>query len=425
MKLSMLTTLISFSLILILSGCGAKAKPASSQNVVVDSSLPQIKLTQHGVKTDMKSVALEWKSIKDKRVQGIYLYKVVLDLNNTKSNDEYLDTIENRFATHYIDMDVEPNSRYQYYFKTYSKDAEGLSSEKVVVQTKPILDSVTWIYATKDMPRSAKIIWRPHTNKLVSGYQIQRRTLEEKEWKVIADLEGRLRAEYIDSELKNHHTYVYNIRALTYNKLISKASDEVMVTTKALPKEVVNINATDDQPRMITITWQETNINDFLKYNVYRSSKVDGNYKLIAEISKNSYTDHIEKDGAKYYYRVSTVDKDGLQSKYDVYSAQGITLVRPTPPALVEAKVVDDGIVLKWSKSDERTLSYVISKRHKKSIFDEVIEEFDGITNTSFHDTNIQPATKYFYKVYAVDENKIRSQESIEIELETAKVKEN
>jgi len=425
MKLSTLTTLISVSLILILSGCG-KPKPASPQEVVTDSSLPKIILTQDGVKTGMKSVALEWESIQDKRVKGIYIYKVALDENRT-SNDtgnEYLDTIENRFATHYIDVDVKPNNRYSYYFKMYSATAEGMKNEAKIVSTKPILDSVTWIYAAKDMPRSAKIIWRPHTNKLVYGYQLERRSLAEIEWSIVVNLDGRLRAEYIDNDLKDKHTYKYRLRALTYNKLISEPSKEVMVTTKALPKEVINIKATDNKPRMIVITWEKTNIKDFLKYNVYRSKKIDGGYKLIAEISKNSYSDAIREDGAKFFYRISTIDKDSLESSYEANSAQGRTLTKPKEPALVEAKVVDKNIILKWNKTDERTTSYVVSKRYKKSMFDEVVEEFDGITNTSFNDTKIEPGMVYYYKVYSVDSNNIRSLQSIEIELETKKAEE-
>lgn len=420
MKLSTLATLISVSLILILSGCVSKPKPASLENLVTDSSLPKIILTQHGVKTGMKSVALEWKLINDKRVKGIYLYKVALDVNNT-NEDEYLDTIQNRFSTHYIDTGLKAGSRYKYYFKTYSKTSEGLKSESFIVTTQPVLNAVTWIHAARDMPKSAKIIWRPHTNKLVYAYQIERRTLDEKEWSIIATLEGRLRAEFIDIELKNKHTYLYRIRVLTYNKLVSTPSREVTVITKALPKEVTGIKATDDKPKEIVVTWDKTNISDFLKYNVYRSSKIDGGYKLIAEISKNSFTDKIEEDGVNYFYRISTIDKDMLESKYIVNSAKGVTLVKPKTPTMVEAKIVENNIIIKWSKADDRTVSYVVTKRSKKGMFDEVFEEFDGIMNTSFHDAKIEPATKYFYKVYSVDKNQIRSTESIEIELEAPK----
>ena len=426
MKLSILATLLSLSLILILSGCGAKPKPASQEEVVIDSTLPIIKLTTHGVKEGMKSVALEWENIKDKRVKGIYIYKVALDDNKTNSvnDDEYLDTIDNRFSTHYLDTDIKPNLRYSYYFKTYSTDAESVKSKTTVVKSKPILDSVSWIHATKDMPRSAKIIWRPHTNQLVNGYQVQRRALEENEFIVVANLDGRLRAEYIDNNLKDKHTYIYRLRAITYNKIISKPSEEVKATTKALPQDIKDINATDNQPKMITLTWKKSNIKDFLKYNVYRSKTLDGGYKLIAEISKNTYSDKIDEDGMGYFYRISTVDKDGLESNYGVNSAKGVTLIKPSIPAILEAKIVDGSIIIKWSKTDDRTQTYIVSKRYKKGMFDTIEEEFDGIKNTSFHDTKIDPQTIYYYKVYSVDKNNIRSNESIEIELETKKAEE-
>ena len=106
MKLSILTTLLSVSLILILSGCGAKPKP--KEEAAIDATLPKIKLTNHGVIQGMKSVALEWENIKDKRVKGVYLFKVALDVNKTAGMqvDEYLDTVDNRFSTHYLDTDI-------------------------------------------------------------------------------------------------------------------------------------------------------------------------------------------------------------------------------------------------------------------------------------------------------------------------------
>lgn len=427
MKLSTLTTLLSVLLILILSGCASKPKPAPLEEVVIDATLPKIELTAHGIKTEMKSIALEWVNIKDKRVNGIYIYRVALDANKTQGMDdnEYYDTIDNRFSTHYLDVNVNPDSRYSYYFKTYSSAAEGVKSETNVVRTKPILDSVTWIHATKDMPRSAKIIWRPHTNNIVNGYRLERRAIEEIEFKTIAQIDGRLSAEYIDNDLKDKHTYIYRLRALTYNKIVSNPSSEIKVTTKALPQDVKNIRATDNKPRMIVLTWEKTNIKDFLKYNVYRSKSLDGGYKLIAEISKNTYTDKINEDGIEYFYRVSTVDMDGLESNYDVNSAKGVTLVKPSAPAILEAKIVDGSIVIKWSKTDDRTQTYIVSKRYKNGMFDTIKEEFDGIKNTSFHDTKIDPNTVYFYKVYSVDENNIRSDESVEIELETKKEEKN
>ena len=124
------------------------------------------------------------------------------------------------------------------------------------------------------------------------------------------------------------------------------------------------------------------------------------------------------------FIKLSTVDKDSLESSYEINSAQGVTIVKPKAPAIVEAKIVDGKVILKWNKTDERTVTYIVSKRYKKGMFDETIEEFDGIKSTIYEDTKIDPQTIYYYKVYSADKNEIRSDESIEIELEIKKAKE-
>jgi PBP1b-binding outer membrane lipoprotein LpoB len=72
MKLWTLSTLCTASL-LILSGCATS--PTPPQELKIDPSLPKVSLTQNGVIVDMKTVAFEWSSIKDPRVEGVYVYK--------------------------------------------------------------------------------------------------------------------------------------------------------------------------------------------------------------------------------------------------------------------------------------------------------------------------------------------------------------
>lgn len=416
MKLSILSSLFIVSLILTLSGCGAKPKP--KDEAVVDPTLPEIILTKNGIQSTMKSVALEWKAINDKRVRGIYVYKKTDDSNdNDKKN--FLDTIDNRFSTHYLDDDVEPDTKYIYYFKTYSDEAESLKSREYNTKTREIFNSVSWIYAKSDMPRSAKIIWRPHNSKAVDTYIIQRKTLEDEEFKDIDKVYGRLNIEYIDTDLKDKHTYIYQVRAVTFDKIISKPSDEVTISTKALPIEVTNITATTNIAKKIKLKWDKTSSPDFLYYNIYRSQDADGGYKLLAQVNDNSYIDNIEKDGEKYFYRISVVDMDKLESNHDVNFALGMTLVRPNTPALLEASLVDNKIVLKWDNTDKRTKSYIVIKKYKKSLFDFQEDRFNSIKNTKFIDADILPNTTYSYQVLAVDENGISSEPSIEAKIET------
>ncbi|MEO1938273.1 MAG: hypothetical protein ABGW85_06525, partial [Sulfurimonas sp.] len=154
MKLSTVTTLCTAS-ILFLSGC-AELTPKNEKKIVVDNTLPKIELTKNGVITDMKTVAFEWKSIQDPRVKEIYIYKRAANAKEQKKLD-YYDSVENRYATHYVDRDVAPGSMYSYAFRVVSENAQGRVSKTYDVKTRPVLKSVAWIHSIAGLPRMAKI----------------------------------------------------------------------------------------------------------------------------------------------------------------------------------------------------------------------------------------------------------------------------
>jgi len=409
-------------LLLITSGCSTP-KPAKTESAVIDKTLPVVTLTKKGVMVDMKSVAFEWNSITDPRVKGIYIYKKV-PVKGGMSELQYLTTIENRFKTHYVDNSVKPNTRYSYVLKTFSADAEGKYSKEILVKTLPVLESVSWIHSITGMPRVAKIIWRPHLNEKVKAYIIERKTLENGSWKKIATIQGRLNAEYIDKKLHDNYAYMYRLRAVTYNGIISMPSEIVKVVTKALPHSINNIKATTNIAHKITITWDAFKEADFLYYYLYRSDAINGNYKLIAKLYNNYFTDKIDKNGKTYFYRVSAVDKDGLESISNIYSIQGMTLSRPGAPAIVEAKIIKNRVKLVWSKSDPCSVSYIVIKKQKKGWFKEITKEFSGIKGNTFIDKNIEPDSTYTYFVESVDKNAMHSNESVSVKIITPKFQE-
>ncbi|MCD4667763.1 MAG: hypothetical protein K8R44_04110 [Sulfurimonas sp.] len=417
MKLWNLVTLLTVS-ILTFSGCVATT-PKPKDTAVVDSTLPVITLTQNGVFTDMQAVGFEWNSITDARVKGVYVYKQTLDKEETEP--KYYDTVKNRFVTHYVDDNVKPQTQYSYYFKTYSKDSESQASKSVTVKTLPVLDSVSWIYVAQDMPRSAKIIWRPHTNHIVKSYIIERKTLSEDKWSKLETIKGRLNAEYIDTELKDNYVYKYRIRVVTYTNIVSNPSAEVKVITKALPKQIENIVATKDLPKKITIVWGKTNIVDFMHYNIYRAGSIDGNYDLITSVKTNQFIDEVEEDGKNYFYRISVVDKDELESNCAVKSTHGKTLARPLTPSMVEVRIVNNNLEISWNSNDSRVKSYSVIKKISRNWLNISSEEFTDIKGKTFVDTAVEPNTTYFYTVYSVDNFSIKSEPSLEVKFTTSK----
>lgn len=418
MKLSILSIFYTASLLL-LSGC-VSSTPKPSDEVKTDATLPAPKLTKNGVIVDMNMVAFEWESLKeDPKIEGVYIYKNLYNESNNSKNVPYYTTITNRFSTHYVDTNIQPDTRYIYKFQTYTKESVSKLSQPVKLNSLPVLSSVTWIYSVTGMPRVAKIIWRPHTDKRVKRYIIERKTLERSEWEEIDSITGRLNAEYIDTELEDNHVYKYRIRVETYDGIVSTPSEIVTVVTKALPNGVKNITATKDLPREIKIQWQKTTQKDFKQYYLYRSESVDGSYTLIAMLYNPVFVDKIDEDGKSYFYRVSVVDQDGLESPHDKVSVHGMTLPKPDKVSLLKAKLNGSQVELEWSAKDSRIKSFTIVKTSKEGWFDAKEQTIKDVKTSSYIDKNIKPGTKYIYKVYGVDENKLLSEPSLEVEIQT------
>ena len=417
MRLLSLSTLFAV-LLLTLSGCQGVG-PLPKKKVVIDPTLPVVTLTKNGIMHDMKTIAFEWSAIKDPRVKEIYIYKRVSGAKLTNKLD-YYESVGNRFKTHYLDAKNKPGIKYSYAFRVISSDAQGRLSKIYNVSTLPVLDSVAWIHAIAGLPRSAKIIWRPHANQCVASYIIERKSFKEEKFEKIATLHGRLHAEFIDEDLADNSIYFYRIRVKTYDGVISKPSKVVKSVTKSLPKSVAQINATKNLPKKIKIEWSISKQKDFHQYYLYRGKDVDGSFKLIAKLYNNYFIDTIDKDGKVYFYRVSVVDKDGLESEHEKKTVMGMTLSKPEAPVITGVKLIDKGIELSWKKTDARIKSFKILRKHKTGWLKESTKEYKNIFQTKFIDKNINPDSTYTYIVYGLDENAIVSKPSIEVKIKTA-----
>lgn len=411
MRLSILSSLCTAS-ILILSGCTPSTlKP--KEVLKIDTTLQKIELTQNGVYADMKAIAFEYKPITDARVKGVYVYRMTGD----NDGSEYYDTIDNRFATHYVDSDIEPARNYRYYFKTFSDSGESEASEIISVNSLAPMESVTWIHSINGMPRSAKIIWRPHSDQKVISYIIERKTLEKDEWKEIAVVKGRLSAEFIDTELKDNYIYTYRIRVKTFNDIISNPSQEVRVVTKPLPAGVENLTASNNLPKTIELNWSPSSYEHFAAYNVYRSATHNGDLELISKVQTNHFIDKIDEDGKQYFYKVSVVDNDGLESEHENYSIQGSTLAIPQSPYVTKASYRDGKIELTWNTQDSRVRKFHVIRTYKKGWLDTFKDEYEGITQTMMIDSNVEQGVAYHYQVIAIDEYGLKSKPSLDAEV--------
>ncbi len=361
----------------------------------------------------MRSIALEWTPTYDERIEGYYLYR-----GEQTGALKRVAVVKDRYSSHYIDKNLKPNTLYRYRISAYAiSGAESKPSPVAEVKTLPIPDSVSFIEAIDHLPREVKLIWRPHPYQRVEWYIVERSEPGKKEWKEVAQIKGRLNAEYIDKNLKDNHIYLYRVRVKTCDGIVSKPSKIVKASTKPRPTIVRGLQATKNLPKKVILRWRPNPEPDIVYYKVYKSVFEIGPYLSIAKTKATEYIDLMDEDGVKRYYKVTAVDKDGLESFKQDVPVVGTTLPKPLPPVIVEKRLMGNTLFLHWESPDKRAVEYMIKKRVKQGFLDEKVFKFTHITSTSFSDAGLMPGVQYIYEIFAIDKYGLVSKPSEKIEI--------
>ncbi|WP_417332614.1 fibronectin type III domain-containing protein [Halarcobacter sp.] len=413
-KLMKLTSLSA--LILLLSGCSLKnfdnTKPKINETLeVVDSA---------SIRTlpDINAIAFEWRKVDDPRVTGYHFYRANLQKDGAKL--KLIDTVENRYTTHYVDEDVEPSTKYVYKISSATAtEFESRTTNDYVVSTLPLMEGVSFIQAISNLPRQIKIVWRPHSSERIESYEIQRKTPATSKWEEIETLDGRLQAEYIDLNLEDNVVYHYRVIGKTFDGLETMPSALVKAQTKPLPAGILSLKATTNLPRKIALTWEPSKSNDVVKYNIYRSTDDQRGFDVIKTVNAKTlnYEDFINEDGKVYFYKVSSIDKDGLESNLNVNSVMGVTLNKLRKPVMTLAQIQGAKAILNWQAGDDRAVSYTVYKTIKEGFFKDKTIKYQDITALRFEDKDIVRGVQYSYAIQAVDKNGIHSEITKETEL--------
>jgi len=405
--------LILLSALLLLSGCQKNANiPQQKSQDTTLAKVSDLKFIP-----DFNAIAFEWTPVIDTSVSDYALYR-----SNPEKNDGklyFLTKIEDRYSSHYVDTKLRANTKYNYTLFSLRQDGvRAANGTSVNATTLPLLESVSYFVTVDNLPRLAKLIWRPHTNQRVSSYKLERKEIAKPEWKTIATINNRLQAEYIDKGLKDNNIYYYRLRALTYDNIVSLPSKTVTVSTKPLPNPVQNIQASRNLSKRIKITWTKSLQDDITYYNVYASNDNDKRFKKITSTKEPMYVENIAKDGVQRFYKVTAVEKNGLEGSKDILSTAGNTLVPLIEPAFTESVILNSEVHLKWKNGDVRTERYVLIKTSKENMFKSKVQQINiNSLQTNFVDPQVLPGITYEYQIIAMDKFGIQSKPSASVEL--------
>lgn len=412
-------------LILLISGCSTKNGLLNDDQPKIDESLEVVDSKSIRHMSEITSIAFEWQKVDDPRVNGYNLYRANVLEDGDKLKQ--VDFIKNRYATHFVDEDLEPNTKYIYAFSSNTESGyESKPTNSIEVTTADRPEAISFIQAISNLPRQIKVLWRPHTEKNIEYYKIERSTPQSSEWDNMETLDGRLQSEYIDTDLEDNVVYIYRVTAYTFEDIPSYPSKIVRAQTKPLPAGVNNLRATTDLPRKIMVNWDPSQNEDIIRYSIYRNTSANGTFDLVKSVSKDvlQYEDFINEDGKTFFYKVTATDIDNLESSIHKNAVMGITLPKLNKPILTLAQIQGEKAILNWLKGDDRAVSYNIYKQIKESAFNTREEVIQNITDLRFEDHDIVRGVEYKYSVESVDQYGIVSEKTNETLLVLPKLQE-
>lgn len=402
--------LIVFAILIV--GCSNKGINLSQHKT--DQSFPIVSSKYIKYISSLDSVALEWKSISSYDVNGYYIYRG----QKNKDNDNLFKTatIDDKFSSHFVDKNLNPNTTYIYAIVTIGKDdVQSYPSDIITIKTLKGIAPISFSLAVSNLPRKIKVLWRPHTNNSIKYYLIQRKDPYSKRWRDIVKLEGRLNSEYIDDNLDDDTTYSYRIIAINFNAIESAPSKIIQATTKKLPISTNDVEASTNIPKKIIISWKTLNDENIIGYAIYSSNKKYRHYKLLAKTNRynNTYEDILNEDGEIRYYKIASIDKDNLQTAQGTLPiAQGSTLDLPKTPTIISS-ILDNNIVkISWKDNDDRAVYYNVYREHKTGLFKRKVKIIKNIETHYFEDNDLKNNISYSYTLEAVDSNTLKSKKT-------------
>ncbi|EAJ0235703.1 fibronectin type III domain-containing protein [Campylobacter upsaliensis] len=391
------------SLTLLFSACSV-AELTTPKQTQLNESLPKVQSLKSI--SDLSNVAFEWEPLYSENIQGFYLYRS----SEKEPQMKLVATIKDKFQTHYVDTKLESGTKYQYMMKTFNEQGHFSEEGQVIeIATQPRPEPLAFVQAITNLPERIKLIWRPHTDLRVNAYIIEKKKVEDKKFAKIGEVKNRLSAEFID-EVKANENFLYRVSALTFDGVQSEPSEVLNSTSKALPPEITHLSASNDLNGKIMLSWDSPVYEDFSYFKIYATSSSFLPFTLLAKTDKNSYEDIVQGAGESKQYKITMVDKDGLESPMPKKGVEGKTLGLPASPSIILAQITSEGIVLEWADNDNRAVEYEV-----KRYGGEQNAVFKGIKEKRLRDIKALAGVEYSYEVIAIDELGQRSAPSSKV----------
>jgi len=344
-----------------------------------------------------KKISLSWQEIPDFAVAGYSVFRA-LDKEGPFAMLGQTDTQE------YTDHGVDSSTIYFYKVRGFDRSGRYSQFTEVISASTDFAPNPPIILKTEGRAKSIQIILVPSPIKSgdksqLAGYKIYRSKNEDGHYKELTKIgfselnygrDGKIY--YQDKELSDSETFYYRIIAYNEKGIESDFCHPIKGTSLPI---IASITAQSNLIREVKLSWGANTSVFIAAYNIYRSSKADGDFVKIKQIPSNggeggtlTYSDEEDLgDKIKYFYRVAVEDDWGVEtSPSSIVSA----VTRDIPPQNQKLKA-RGGLVKKveltWTAAtQEEVEGYNIYCSTEKDGKYNLLKKITGRENNSYVD---------------------------------------
>ena len=230
---------------------------------------------------------------------------------------------------------------------------------------------------------------------------------------LVATTSNRGGTESADSDVAEGKTYFYGVFVRGSSGLETGSNTLQIAVPNLRPPSAVTLRSPDGVGiTRLALAWSRNEDLDFASYAVYRDTEggVDDSAELVATITDRDRT-YVDDSGlvenTQYHYRVYALDTAGLRARSNEVTAR---TVNEEPPAVLlspATSVASTAATLSWSASaahDFKAYRLYRADNAAVSTGSTLVGEILERQGTSFRDVVLEPVTRYYYRVFVVDE---------------------
>jgi fibronectin type 3 domain-containing protein/TolB-like protein len=277
----------------------------------------------------------------------------------------------------YLDQDVERGT--SYFYKIRSFDAKGIKSDysSTISAGTALTPNPPVILRADAHVKSIELTWSPSPVAgddplKMKGYKLYRSKVQEGPYKEVADISGKdlgigmdsattpdkiLKVTYLDKGLGDGEEFYYKLAA--YNEKDMESDFSSVVKGFTIPP-VGTVSAKGEMIREIKLSWSPIDSPAIKGYYIYRSSSENSDFARIKKVdvgdtAGGKIIEYADKDKlgdkTRYYYRITAVDGQDLETPPSVTVSAVTKGKPPTPQGLAAQSGLVKKIEITWTVS--------------------------------------------------------------------------